>query len=535
MATSRKRLVALAAIGLVALTLFQVGGTAPEAGARVSNVLRLVWWIDVGFPTPFAFSTVGPGGVVRLSLIYDTLTWKDSRGLIPWLATSWTVSPDGRTYTFTLHGDVRWQDGHPFSAEDVRFSFAYYRRHPFPWVSVTPIKAVTVRDARTLSITLSEPFAPFLAEIAGIVPIIPAHIWRGISDPVKAQRLSVAVGTGPYRLAAYDALTGESDFLANPAYFEGKPYVREIRYQVLPTEQQQLLAIQQGRTDDALTTDYSAVDAFRDRLPLRVLTTEPLSVSRLIFNTRRPPFDDVRLRQAVAYALPRAQIAEAVTHGPALVGGPGVIPPGSPWYDPHVRQYPYDSVRAIALLDRSGYRAAGAGARTTPAGAPLRIELLTSPEYSEAPLIQQALRRLGIDVALVSADPKTRAALQHEGRFQMALTTHIIGGDPDYLRRWFTGAEANAFAQGTVLENSEFLRLADQQVATLDPAGRRRLISRMQAILAEEVPTLPLYYRRFYWIYNGAKLRAFDTPGGLMNGIPLIENKIAFLSPPGTP
>jgi glucose-inhibited division protein A len=66
-------------------------------------------------------------------------------------------------------------------------------------------------------------------------------------------------------------------------------------------------------------------------------------------------------------------------------------------------------------------------------------------------------------------------------------------------------------------------------------ADRRRYREAMQAILAEEVPTLPLYYRRFYWIYNGAKFGAFDTPGGLMNGIPLIENKIAFLSPPGTP
>ena len=93
---------------IVPPALDAAGMTAPAV-----NVLNLVWWTDVGFPTPFAFSTVGPGGVVRLSLIYDTLTWKDAHGLIPWLATSWRVSPDGRTYTFTLHPGVRWQDGTP--------------------------------------------------------------------------------------------------------------------------------------------------------------------------------------------------------------------------------------------------------------------------------------------------------------------------------------------------------------------------------------------------------------------------------------
>ncbi len=112
----------------------------------------------------------------------------------------------------------------------------------------------------------------------------------------------------------------------------------------------------------------------------------------------------------------------------------------------------------------------------------------------------------------------------------MIMTTHIgVGGDPDFLRRWFTGAEANAFAQGDALDNDEFQRLAARQVRTLDPIRRRQIIFRLQEILAEELPTLPLYYRRFYWIYNSAKLHPFGTPGGLLDGIPLIENKLVFL------
>jgi peptide/nickel transport system substrate-binding protein len=527
----RSFIVIAIAIALSAATPVVAQGSKPPG----ADVLRLAWWTDVGFPTPFAFSTVGPGGVVRLSLIYDTLTWKDAHGLIPWIAESWRVSPDGRAYTFRLHPGARWQDGHPLSAEDVRFTFDYFRRHPFRWVSTAGVTKAVALDPGTVSITLAEPFAPFLTEIAGIVPIIPAHIWREIGDPIRAQGARAATGSGPYRLRAYDSAKGEYLFQANPGYFKGPPLFREVRYHVLATEQQ-LLAMQQGQLDAALTVDASAAAPFRARPPLRVFETEPLSIARLVFNTRRPPFDDRGFRLAIAYALPRSQIAGLVTHGPALIGGPGLIAPGTTWSNPATKHYPYDPVRATALLDRLGTKVAADGIRRTREGTPLRVELLTDPTYAEPPLIQQALRRTGIEVALVPADAKSRGALAREGRFQMLMTTHIgIGGDPDFLRRWFTGGSANAFAQGDSLDNDEFRRLAAQQVRTLDPVRRRQIIFRMQEILAEEVPTLPLYYRRFYWIYNSAKLHPVQTLGGLLDGIPLIENKLILLRPAAHP
>ncbi len=528
-----RQLFAVLVIALGLVTAFHAG--ASGNAQPVADVLRLAWWTDVGFPTPFAFSTVGPGGAVRLTLIYDTLTWKDARGLIPWLATSWRVSPNGRTYTFALHPDVRWQDGRLLSAEDVKFTFEYYRRHPFRWMSTARVAEVEVQDPRTVSITLAEPFAPFLTEIAGIVPIIPAHIWRDVGDPAQAQDMRAATGSGPFRLRSYDPAAGEYLFEAYPGYFKGSVAFRQIRYQVLPVEQQ-LLAIRQGQVDAALTSDYAAAASFRQRPPLQVLETEPLSIVRLVFNTQRPPFDDRRIRRAIASALPRRQIAALVTHGPALLGGPGVIPPGTTWYNPAVKQYPYDPALATALLDQMGTRPAADGIRRTTTGARLRVELLTDPTYPDPPLIQQMLRSVGVEVVLVPADPKTRSALAREGMFQVLLTTHIgIGGDPDFLRRWFTGEGASAFVQGDVLHNDEFQRVATLQVKTLDPVARRQMIFRMQEILAEEVPTLPLYYRRLYWIYNGSKLHPVETSGGLMDGIPLIENKLVFLRPPARP
>jgi peptide/nickel transport system substrate-binding protein len=187
-------------------------------------------------------------------------------------------------------------------------------------------------------------------------------------------------------------------------------------------------------------------------------------------------------------------------------------------------------VKAGALLDELGDRLAADGIRRDAAGGPVKVGLLTDPSFPDAPLIAQMLRRVGIEVTLQPADTKTRSALAREGSFQTLLTAHIgVGGDPDFLRRWFNGEQANAFALGDRLENEEFQRLASQQVLTLDVSARRRMVFRMQEILADEVPTLPLYYRRFYWVFNSAKFRPFETLGGLMDGIPLIENRLVFL------
>jgi peptide/nickel transport system substrate-binding protein len=337
----------------------------------------------------------------------------------------------------------------------------------------------------------------------------------------------MAVGSGPYLLAEYHPQSGAYRLRAHPRYFRGRPRFQEIRYTVLPPERQ-VLAVQSGQADAALSETYDVVRTFADHRYLRVWSTEPLSVARLMFNLDRAPFDRREVRQAVAYAINRTQLATLVTRGPGVAGSPGVVPPGDPWYTPDVRRYPFDPARARAMLRDATLPRTGAG---QPRPASVQFELLASPSPL-IPLVQQALRDVGIEVTGRTVDAQTRAALIAEGRFQAALTFHIgAGGDPDYLRRWFAGDEANQFGQSRAFVNQEFQRLAAQQAATVDRAARRRMVHRMQALLAEELPTLLLFYRRFYWIYDARMFTPVSTRGGLMSGIPLIENKLAFLTP----
>lgn len=503
---------------MAASLLLAVASAASAAvGPAPVGTLRLAWWTDVGFPTPFAVSSLGPGGLVRLSLIYDTLVWKDRSGVIPWLADTWRVSPDGRRYTFTLRPGVRWHDGRPFSARDVQFSFEYYREHPFVWTETGMVQSVRAEGPQTVTFVLAEPFAPFIEDVAGVVPIVPEHLWREVREPRKAQALEMAVGTGPYMLADYRPGAGEYRLRANPSYFRGRPLFGEILYTVIPAERQ-VLAAQNGQVDAAMADTYDVVPVFSAHPHLRVWQSEPLSIARLIFNLSRPPFDRREARQAVAYGINRTQLATLMTRGPGVPGNPGVVSPADRWYAPRVRHYPNDPVQARSLMMAAGH--------SSP-----QIELLSSPSPVVVP-VQEMLRRAGMEVSVRTVDARTRAALISEGKFQMALTFHIgAGGDPDYLRRWFAGGEANLFGQSPGFAHPEFLRLAAEQTRPVDVGARRALIFRMQEILAEELPTLALYYRRFYWVHDSRKLRPVDAPGGIMNGIPLVENKLALIDP----
>lgn len=484
------------------------GGAAPAPRGLVR-----IAWDDVGPPTPFRVSTAGPGGPVLLTLLYDTLTWKDEQGIIPWLATRWEVSPDGRDYTFDLAPAARWQDGQPLTAADVAFSFEYYARFPYRWVSTAMVESAQALAPDRVTVRLREPFAPFLEEVAGGLPILPRHVWQGVADPTRYVEPDGSLGSGPYTLAEYRPAEGAYRLRANPTYFRGPVLVQEVQQLATPAETR-LQAVQQGQLELTFTTDASVVDLLRDQSRVRVLETPPLSVVRLALNTERAPLDRQEVRQALAYALDRARIGRLVTKGTPVPGSPGLVPPETPWFNPRVRTYPFDPSRARALLN----------------GQSLALELLADPSNREPELLEPMLRDVGITLTTRRVDGKTRTQLLREKRFQLAQLQHIgVGGDPDFLRRWYTGEEANDYAQGSVFRDPAFEQLARQQAETQDPATRKALLDRMQEILAEQLPTIPLYYRRFYWLYDSSRYTPMNTWGGLMNGIPLVYNKLSFL------
>ena len=171
---SRLPLLGLAAAGLLLLILCS---TAPAADETVDVLTIADATGDWGFPSPYAHYSRGPG-YVRMSLIFDTLIWKDENGFVPALAEKWEYLNDEKAYVFHLREGVTWNDGEPFTAQDVAFTVQYIKDHPYSWVDSSIIETAEATDDKTVKITLKKDYAPFLDQVAGTLPIMPEHVYK---------------------------------------------------------------------------------------------------------------------------------------------------------------------------------------------------------------------------------------------------------------------------------------------------------------------------------------------------------------------
>jgi len=465
---------------------------------------------DWGYPSPFTFYPRGPG-YLRMSLLFDTLTWKDEEGVIPWLADSWEVSPDGTRWRFTLHPDVRWHDGQPLTAEDVAFTFDYLkaRASAFKWfAAVKGVSRAEAVDQRTVVLRLKEPMAGFLVDIAGSVPIIPKHIWKDVEDPAKFTGEEAVIGSGPFRLMEYDKAEGRYIYEANPGYFKGKPIVDRLVFVKVKDE---AMALKTGTVDAAFFwgKEIEAVKALEAEPNLESIEGSSFWVLQMIFNTGRSPLDQVEFRRAIAHAIDRSRIVEQVTHGGAVVANLGIISPGTDWYNPRLPICGHDPSKAEEALDELGVKG-------------LSLTLLTTGRFArEAELIKADLERVGLKVEVKSADWGTVDGLLREGSFDLAISGHGGIANPAILRSptW----------PATVYKNEEYDRLFEEQSRTMEER-RWKLVWQLQEIIAEELPVLALYHPKVWCVYNPSKLDTwFYTPGGISTGIPTEQNKLVFL------
>jgi len=446
-----------------------------------------------------------------MSFLFDTLAWKDERGMIPWLADSWEVSEDGTRWTFYLQEGVRWHDGEPLTAEDVTFTFGYLKEHLAPGFEALSeqIERVEAQDEHTIVLYLKEPIAGFLSDVAGSVPIIPRHIWEGVEDPKRFTGKEAVIGTGPFKLVEYSKEECRYIYEANGEFFKGKPVIDRL---VFTKVQDEALALK-TRTVDAAFFWGKEIEAVREleaEPNLEVIEGPSFWVLQLIFNYERPPFDKVEVRRAIAHAVDRSRIVEQVTHDGAIVANLGIISPGTDWYNPQLSPCDYDPSGAEEILDEVGVRG-------------LSLTLLTTGEFvREAELIKADLGQVGIEVEVKSADWGTIDGLLREGDFDLAISGHGGIADPGMLDTptW----------PAMVYEDEELDRLFEEQGKTLDEERRRALVWRLQEIIAEKLPVLTLYHPKIWCVYDPAKLDTwFYTKGGIATGIPTEQNKLVFL------
>ena len=521
----------LAAFTIAGCNRTDGAGTTPPADKK--GITLTLAGEDYGYPSPYGFYPRGPG-YVRMSLVFDTLVWKDEKGLIPWLAQNWHVSEDGRVWTFDLADNIRWQDGKSLTAGDVAFTYEYLVSHPHPWFS-REVKGVVERveaqgDKRVI-FYLSRPYAPFLNNVAATVPVLPRHVWADIADPAACVDARAVMGSGPFRLAAYDKAAGTYQFEANPDYFRGVPTINRL---VFVQVGQPLMALQKGEID-GFSPDGDQVALLKNNSNIKIREGNSFWIYRLLFNMGQEVTGDIRFRQAVAHALNLPELVERAVRGGALPGSPGYVSPElAAWYCQDVNRYPHNPEKSRSLLAAMGYdRLNSQGIRENAAGQRLSLEMIAFQQGQDAEIIKQWLAAVGIEVRIRALEKGAHDKLIDAGQYQMAINGHGgIGGDPIFLNQ-LAGQKDNP-AAAALYQRPEYLELAATQTGQTKAEERRQSLNRMQMLLAEELPTLPLYYRKNYFAFRPGKVdNWFYTAGGIAMGIPTEMNKLVFLSAGG--
>ncbi|WP_454692023.1 ABC transporter substrate-binding protein [Achromobacter aloeverae] len=441
------------------------------------------------------------------SKIYEgLLTYSDKLQPQPGLAKSWDVSADGLTYTFHLQTGVTWHDGQPFTADDVVFTADKFLRKVHP--RVRPIldryvASITALDPATVQFKLKERFAPFIYLFGtDNILVVPKHIYDG-TDYATNPANQHPIGTGPFMFKEWKR-GSDIVLVKNPHYWKpGLPYLDRIVFHVIPDSASRSVAFEKGDVQVLRGGDIDNVDVTRLKAMAGVSSTTKgtemySTITSLVMNERKPPFDNVKVRQAVMYALNRQFIVDHIFFG---IGKVATSPVSSTtlFHEPNLPVYNYDLKKARALIKESGVDLAKY---------PVRI--LSYP-YGSAwdrlgEYTRQVLTQLGFNVDIDATDAGGWA--QRVGNFDFDLTFHFTDqfGDPAIgVSRLFISSnivKGSPFVNNEGYRNPEVDRLFAEASSAATREQRQALYSQVQKILVDDVANGFLFENQNVTLYK---------------------------------
>ncbi|MGA8534484.1 MAG: peptide ABC transporter substrate-binding protein [Candidatus Tumulicola sp.] len=449
--------------------------------------------------------------------------WSDRNRLEPELAVreptvaNGDISRDGLTIVYRLRRGVLWQDGAPFGADDVIYTWHQMlnpRNAVTTRIGYDVVSNIERRGPYTIAVHLKHRFAPFVASFFTMANhpdcILPKHLLAQYPDINHVAYNDLPVGTGPFRIARYERGTA-IEFVANERYWRGPPKLARIDYRIIPSDNTMLAMLQSHQLDFFFRAPETMAESLRNVPGTRVVLSPFTRYADIGFNAAVPALGDVRMRQALAYATDRRSLIDKVTHGITIAGDTDQ-PPFFWAYDPHARHYAYDLGLAQRMLDAAGWRRTQPGGIRERRGVPLALTLVSftgsgTAAAAEA-LIQAQWRQAGVDVTIKNYPSgqlyatKSMGGIEQSGKFDVIFENWANGTDPDdsilILCSMAPPAGWNVYHFcSPALDAAERTALA-----SYDPAVRRAAYARIQEIAAEGLPFLVLWYQRELDVVN---------------------------------
>ena len=489
-----------------------VGLAAASAHAARLNMATAM---NVGPLNPHLYS---PNQMFGQAMVYEPLVkYTEGGKLVPWLAESWQISADGKTYTFKLRKGVKFTDGQPFDAQAVKKNvdaiFANRKRHS--WLElVNQIDKVDVIDTSTVSFVLKNQYYPFLQDMALVRPfrfISPASIPESGST---AESIKAPVGTGPWQVV--ELRKGEFDhFKRNDGYWGKKPVYDELMFKVLPDPNTRSLALESGQVDmfygtGPLTPD--AVQRFRTLSGrFTVAMSQPLVTRMVALNTKNFPTSDLAVRKAMEHAVNKDAIISSVLYNVERKADT-LYASNVPYANVGLKPYAYNAAEAVRLLEAAGWKLEAGQKVRTKDGKPLEVDLCfigsEGKDKAIAEVMQADMAKVGIKVNLVGEEQSANQARQRDGSFHMILNATW---GPPYEPHSFAAsmrkpAHADYQAQSGLPMKAEIdKRISDVLIST-DNTKRASMWRWIITTLHDQAVYIPISYTSAIAVSNNKKV-----------------------------
>jgi peptide/nickel transport system substrate-binding protein len=462
---------------------------------------------------------------------YQGLTYPDKEYRPqPLLAESWQASDDNLIYTFRLRPGVKWHDGQPLTAADVKFSYeqviARYHPRSQPLFS-TIVQSVSTPDNQSVVVTLKEPYGPFLGQTDCFsAPVLPRHLYEGTDIPNNPHNTN-PVGTGAFKFESWTP-GDRVVFVRNEAYYlPNEPYLDRLVFRVIPDSAARTAALLAGEVDYLRNTDVSPPDYLRikddPRIQVGLNKTAP-SDMMLTLNVQNPILSNKLVRHALYHAIDREAIHQQVFFGLGKVSK-SMITTDIPWaYNPEVdltRQYAYDPARANQLLDQAGYPRGADGNRMRPLR--LLVETGRTGFTPTSQIVERNWAAVGVPVTLMPVERQVMIDTVYVRRdFDVNMNSLNTSGDPalGYARLYTcNNVRPVQFTNGTGYCNPEVDQLFERGATYAETSQRAPHYFQLQKILAEDLPIL------FLWQQGSTELAStkFELETTLWSGATIYD------------
>jgi peptide/nickel transport system substrate-binding protein len=486
---------------------------ADDGGTLTISDAQFLW--TCGF-SPFNgnsnFLAVGP--VYEPLMFVNTL---QSGKITPWLATSYAWSDDNKVITFKLRPGVKFTDGQPLTAADVAFTFNMLKKYPALDLNTVwaVLSSVTAQGDDTVVFTFKSAAVPYFYYIADQVGIVPAHIWSTVKDPTTFQD-ATPVGTGPFTIAR--CTPQDISYARNPNYWQpGLPKIAKMEYPAFTSNPpaNELLATGEAQWGGQFIPNLKAEYLSKD--PSNHYWFPPVVNVAIFINQTNPLLKDINVRKALVYALNPARI----TANQAGI----VLPTFAPWLDKGelaAAGYKYDPAKAIAMLEKAGYKRGSDGIFVSPDGKPLAFTIINQSAYTDwvaaLQVAAQELKAVGIALTVSNLAGTDYNAKLDNGQFDLAYAFEAGGPTPYYeFRQWLYGAASAPIGQAAATNwerysNKDTDALIDSYATSTSATEQHTIMSKLQKVLLDDVPLIPITEQVDWDQYSTKQFVGWPTP-----------------------